>query len=324
MKNKTKIILTSTLASIPVLSISSACIYVYVHNNKVQYFNTLLNNKYVPENLNNQKYIDIQKYVDELITPFKEYDLVQASKDLGTYYSKEWFDSLSSGNWNYKNPGDKVPENLYCNSAKQAVGLYAVEWGDFWNVALHKQQTPVDTEIESQSFFPNNKLKVRGNDYKLIQQALQKSSLKENTVVYHGVEFMENEFYDQLKQFIKQDNNNNYDYSDCVGKEITSYGFLSTSLDKAKSKDYSVGEDWTDNGTLKPPLKSPFCFKIFIPKNIKGAGYISYFDFIDGVQNYEDQIMINKDSTFKIINYYKEGDVNFFDLILLDTKIVQN
>lgn len=321
MKNKTKIILASTLAPIPLVSIATASIYISIHDSKVKYFNTLLNSKYVPENLNNQMYIDVQKYSDELITPFKYYDFLKASADLGTYNSKEWFDSLSLSDWNYKNPGDKIPENLYCNSEKQALALYSMEWGDFWNVPLHNQEEPKNTIIESSLFFPNEKLEVRGEDYKYIQQALQKGSLKENTIAYHGVEFMENEFYEQLKPYIKE-NNGNYDYTECVGKEITSYGFISTALNITEPRGFADGADWTDNNALKPPLKSPFYFKIFIPKNIKGVGYVSYFEFMDGVQNYEDQIMINKDSKFKIIDYYNDDGINCFDLVLLETKIV--
>ena len=62
-----------------------------------------------------------------------------------------------------------------------------------------------------QGQFCKDKIKnIRGNDYHLISQALNKvPACPENIVLYHGVEYMEEEFYDQLKNYIEKSSNKN-------------------------------------------------------------------------------------------------------------------
>ena len=131
---------------------------------------------------------------------------------------------------------------------------------------------------------------------------------------------MENEFWDQLQPFIKyQEDQKQYDYSNCVGQEITSYGFLSTTTDKMIAVNFSNGEDWTkDTHTFVPPLKEKAIFKIKINKDIEGVGYISGFDIIDGLWQGEAQFLIKTNSKFKIEKVTKENDVNVFELTMIN------
>ena len=163
--------------------------------------------------------------------------------------------------------------------------------------------------------FPDETLEIRGSDYKYILQALQRSLLLENTITYHSVEFMENEFYTQLEKYIIQNQDGSYDYSNCVRKTIKSNGFISTSLDKNWVVSFAEGENVT-TGEIELPLKEKFIFKIFIPKNITGAAYVSGFKMM-GVENMEHQILIDRNSKFEIKNYHKEQDINYFDLLYL-------
>ena len=47
---------------------------------------------------------------------------------------------------------------------------------------------------------------IRGNDYKYLESALLKAIAPKQMIVYHGVEYMETEFYEQLKPYIQQTN----------------------------------------------------------------------------------------------------------------------
>ena len=64
---------------------------------------------------------------------------------------------------------------------------------------LHKQETPPDTMVNRRFInLPNlgdkQEFAIRGSDYKYIDQALSRAAAPTNLIVYHGVEFMENEF----------------------------------------------------------------------------------------------------------------------------------
>lgn len=307
MNKKLKIALlaTPTLAlalTLPIIATSCS-----THTHTPELFN---------DQLNNDKYIDLYKYATE-----GNYNIHEVSKKLGHSYSQPWYDSLGdAGNWNYKNPGDKLPENLYCSTKKQALALYLCNAGEFWNVDLHKNTTPTDKPnyLIGQKLggyiFGGEHLDIRGADYQLISESLKDASIPANTVVYHGVEFMEDEFYNQLQALI-QKNGDDYDYSKCVGQTITSYGFISTTFDKSMSEAFCDGYNWID-GSNHLPLKEKFIFKIYIPGNVKGAAYVSYFDFM-GSQNTDDQILIDRNSEYKILKTYKNGDINYFDLLYL-------
>ena len=289
------------LSSIPFISSCS------LGTNEEDAFNTTLGN---------EKYIDLYKF--SMNNKYSHSKFKNLSKELGHKYSNAWYSQLKDANWNYADPNNPtgVPLNLHCSTAKQALALYCNSWGDFWNIELHQNKEPTDKPdyLMKGQVFPGNKLSILGKDYKYISECLENSSIPENTISYHGVEFMEVEYWNQLKDYITEVNGK-YDYSKCVGQNITSYGFISTSLDKKWASDFSEGEDWV-NGGYYLPLKDKFVFRIFIPKNINGVSYVSYFNFMDTYNN-EDQIIIDRNSEFKIVDYYKEGDNNYFDLLYL-------
>lgn len=259
--------------------------------------------------LNGEKYLDLDLYSQQ----FNNYNSTfnKFSKQMAKDYSENWYKTLSKSEWNF-GENSNIPLNLFCNSEQQALALYCCAWGDFWNVPLHEGKEPQNQfrKMEGQ-IYPGETLEIRGSDYKYISESLSRASLPENTVTYHGVEFMENEFYAQLEL----DKETNIDFSKCVGKTLKSYGFISTTIKKSHAVNWSVGLDWINN-IEKPPLKEPFVFKIFIPKNISGAAYVSWLDLVN-TENYENMILIDRNSKYQITNYYKEGDTNFFDMIYL-------
>ena len=277
---------------------------------------------------NNIQYIDIWQYLRDLYPKYivdnkVSEKTIELSNDVFLSYYRDWIDSLSLSEWDKDANG--IIENLYCNSERQAIALYGVCWGHFWNIYLHKQQTPPDAMVNRRFInLPNlgdkQEFAVRGSDYTYIDKALSRAQAPTNLIVYHGVEFMENEFWDQLQPFIKyQEDQKQYDYSNCVGQEITSYGFLSTTTDKMIAINFSNGEDWTqDTPTFTPPLKENAIFKIKIDKDQEGVGYISRFDIIDGLWKGEDQFLIKTNSKFKIEKVTKENDVNVFELTMIN------
>ncbi|MDE6289312.1 MAG: hypothetical protein K2L64_00940, partial [Ureaplasma sp.] len=122
-------------------------------------------------------------------------------------------------------------------------------------------------------------------------------------------------FYTQLQSYITQNSDGSYDYSKCVGQKLTSYGFLSTTFDKAMAENFCRGYNWID-GSYNPPLKENFIFKIYIPANINGTAFVSYYDLM-GKENLDDQILIDRNSEYQILKNYKIGDMNYFDLLYL-------
>lgn len=167
--------------------------------------------------------------------------------------------------------------------------------------------------------FDGQELEIRGEDYKYVDTALEKldAIIKRDLIAYHGVEYQEIEFWDQLKNNITQNNDGSYDYSKCVGQTITSYGWISTSIDRNYAEPFVDGEDWTDNNIPKPPLKEPALFIIKIPKGYHGAAYIQGFN-LAGEVNKEFQVLIKRNSKLKITNWYKNDvGVNYFELDLI-------
>lgn len=297
--NNKKVLLTASISSCLLISAVTPIIITSCSAKNIDYFNTTLRG---------QKYVDADLYAQQTGTTssFNQY-----SRQMAKQYSQDWYNTLTSADWNI-NPTTNEPENLHCSSEKQALALYCNAWGDFWNVELHEGKTPTtkNNKMDGQ-VFPGKTLEIRGTDYQYISNALSRSSLPENTITYHGVEFMENEFYTQLGL----DKQTNVDFSKCVGKTIQSYGFISTTIKKSHAVNWSAGYNWIEDKD-EPPFKEPFVFKIYIPKNIKGTAFVSWFDFV-GTENYEDQILIDRNSKYEIVNYYKEGKTNFFDLLYL-------
>lgn len=205
-------------------------------------------------------------------------------------------------------------ENFYCNSEAQSIILYANKRGYFWNEYLHKrQEPPLEQEILSKP--------LRGSDYKYMEQALSRAIFPYNYKVYHGVEYQEDEFYDQLKNYIVK-TENGYSYENCIGKTITSYGFISTSISRDEALEYCDGYIFNDlsqewgQGYFHLPLKEEVLFEINIPKGYIGAAYLADFVFC-GEKNPDKQVLINRNCSFKIINVYKENGKNIFELDLI-------
>ena len=219
--------------------------------------------------------------------------------------------------------------------------MYIIDWENFWNYYLHHQQNPPNQLHKMQGQFCKNKIKnIRGNDYHLISQSLNKApACPENIVLYHGVEYIEDEFYDQLKNYIRVNDDGTYNYSDCIGKIIKSYGFLSTTFEKMHALDYSIQNVWTtdknqlnelfpngysenDHNLYHLPLKMPVAFKINLPKGSKNLAYVSGMSGSNGYKNNEYQVLIDKDTSFRIDNVYTEYSsskilVTIFDVTYL-------
>ncbi len=256
----------------------------------------------------------------------------------------DWFNSLTINQWDENQI--YTPEqisNLSCNSERQALQLFANNWGYFWNYYLHQQQTPPD-KLYNSSYFKRilplipeaNKVKILGSDYKYIDLALDKAKAPLNLTVYHGVEFMETEFYNQLQDNIIRQPDGKYDYTNCVGKTITSHGWLATSVIADYAKNWSDGSNFTDDIITdnEPPLKDYVCFKINIPKDSPGVASIEglplmnwtkanfdYPNFYAIDQNWEGQTLIKRNTSFTIQNVTKEynsrlGTINVFEMIL--------
>lgn len=247
---------------------------------------------------------------------------------------QSWYDSLTNHDWN-RDENNKII-NLHCSSEQQAIHLYANEWGHFWNEPLHNKEPVTNFQYKpAHKFDPginkSKKYEIRGEDYKFLQSALDKAIFPEDRIVYHGVEYMENEFPKQLEPYIKTNNINGrveYDLSNTINQTITSYGFLSTTFDKNTIvNNYVYGKDWTDNNIEKPPFKVPMMFEINIKKGTRGAAYLAGFPFSYSEQyNHDEQVLINLNSTFKITGTYKKQDsrnrtVYVLKMDLLETNI---
>ncbi|MDE6289573.1 MAG: ADP-ribosyltransferase [Ureaplasma sp.] len=259
---------------------------------------TLVSCAFNPSNFLNTE-LDGELYID--LSKTSNASFISNSNKLGKLYSQDWYNTLTWHDWNYISKPLKIIRDAYCESEQQALSLYLNAWGEFWNYDLHQGREPKDTLYHFQtglSLFSGLILNVRGSDYKYISKSLDRAFLPENTVVYHGVEYMENEFYTQLEKYIIQNQDGSYDYSNCVRKTIKSNGFISTSLDKNWVVSFAEGENVT-TGEIELPLKEKFIFKIFIPKNITGAAYVSGFKMM-GIENVEHQILIDRNSKFEI------------------------
>lgn len=231
----------------------------------------------------------------------------------------DWYKSLTKADWDRNDKGEIT--NYYSSSEQQSIALYANWWGWFWNEPLHHQQEPKNLNIDFYYLDPGKPHEVRGVDWTFIQDALVRAVVPENIIVWHGVEYQEDEFWNQLKDYIKLNSDGTHDYSQTVGKTIESYGFISASFNKAKAYEYSDGTIFSldsKNGQIHMPLKEKAVFEIKLRKNNKGAAYLADFDF-SGTINYENQVLIKKDSKYKITGWHKEGDVNIFDVDYVDS-----
>ena len=233
-----------------------------------------------------------------------------------------WYESLTNATWNKDSNGNY--ENYHCDSEQQAIGLYSWNGGTFWNEALHKGKTPTNVTLTLKNMDRYKPHEIRGEDYKLIDSALDKATYPEDGVLYHGVEYQEIEFYEQLKDFIVK-TNNGYDYSKTIGQTIQSYGWISTTLDYEYAKDFaedwrpSYENEWPSDIQENNPLKEKAMFIINIKKGYKGAAYLANFDFAGfGTGSQENQVLLKRNCKFKINNVKKENGINMFYVDLVD------
>lgn len=288
-----------------------------------------LNCKKINRNLDvvDNEYLDIYIQMKEKNPNLSFVELNSLINDVSNEFGmdnwKNWIFSLSYSDWSRDEHG--YAKDLYCKSERQALFMYTQMYGHFWNYYLHHQITPPDGVLPKEDLeklvYTNKNLNYYGSDYRFISLALCRAFSPCNLIVYHGVEFMEDEFYDQLKDYIKYDElNNDYDYSECVGKTITSYGFLSTSFSIKVVDEYTNGNDWMHGG-IHLPLKEPFIFRIKIKKGIQGIGYMSGYPLMNSPYDSTDeaaQILIDKNKSFKIVNYFKMSNGNnVFEMELL-------
>lgn len=225
-----------------------------------------------------------------------------------------WYNNLTKQDWNRDNNGKVI--NYHSESETQSITLYANNHGNFWNEYLHQQKEPINKNVIFTSINKNEKLEIRGLDYKYIDTALEKAIAPYDFITFHGVEYMEVEFYEQLKNFIKFENGK-YDYKECVGKTITSYGFISSTTDKNWATSFfGYKPPWETEIEELNPLKSNILFEINIKKNYKGAAYLADFCF-NGIKNRESQILIKRNSIYKINSVRKEKNYNIFNVDLI-------
>lgn len=241
----------------------------------------------------------------------------ELSKILKEKYTP-WYNSLSNEPFQKNQLGDF--ENAYCTSEQQGICLYACNWGHFWNEYLHKQEEPITApqklvRIEGVDLRKKPPLVVRGGDYKYVDSALEKATTPQDIRVFHGVEYQEIEFWEQLEPFVAKDKNDNYDFSACIGKKITSYGYISTSFEYSRAYSFCDGKNWT-GGPDCLPLKEKTVFVIDIKKNTNGVAYLSDFKF-SGEWNWEEQVLIKRNSSYLIKKIEKQKDANVFFLEML-------
>ncbi|MBW0594942.1 hypothetical protein HUN03_00047 [Mycoplasmopsis anatis] len=242
-------------------------------------------------------------------------------KELKEAYT-DWYKSLTNSTWNKDRNGKFIDYHL--TSEQQAIGLYSWCGGVFWNEPLHKgiEPTNVSLLIKNDNLDKNRSLEIRGEDYKYIDSALEKATYPRNDVLWHGVEYQEVEFYEQLKDFIIE-NNGKYNYDNCVGKTIQSKGFISTTLIKKYATEFfgwrpTFADQWNSDIVENNPLKEKVAFKINIQKGYKGAAYLANFDFAGfGEGSEESQVLLKRNCKFKITKVYKEKDVNIFEVDLV-------
>ncbi len=157
---------------------------------------------------------------------------------------------------------------------------------------------------------------IRGNDYALLDEILNYPTAFSplNLIVYHGVEFMETEFKSML--VFKENEIVDFELIK-IGTIIENYGFLSTTTDYVNASKFSIGHNWiTDK--LDPPLDEPCIFKIRIPYLMQGVAYVSGFNINNNFKNGDAQILIKRNSKFRIDDVYKENGKNILEMTMIE------
>ena len=279
-----------------------------------------------------------------------EYTVYEKAREFGDEFYKEWYNGLSLELFTKEQiEGKDGVTELFCNSERQALMLYTVCWGHFWNMYLQQgKEIPEFHDYNAKFFnlsynqgFPvplKNKVTIRGSDENYLHSALSKVNSPINLTTYHGVEFMETEIYKQLKPYIKETKNGKYDFTNLVNKVFTSPGYLSTSMYSNTAFSYSNGMDWSNPnvqddreviGPDNPPFKVPVVFKINVPENAKGVAFVSNFHWLDKDDcfppmtpyydmNGEAQLLIDKNSSFRITKTYVEDGIQVLEMTMLN------
>lgn len=257
-----------------------------------------------------------------------ENELTEQCFNYGLDNFSTWHDEISKHQFEPHETKENYIKNLYCESEQQAIYMYANLGGDFWNLSLHKQKEPEDCKsIEFSKYHGNNDLKllfdqmldvhyhydIRGNDYQYIKSSLEKSTNPFDIVMYHGVESLEVEYWNQLSEYIVK-TDKGYDYSNCVGKSFTSYGFLACSANRPFCETFFT---W---GSEEPnPLKEPAIFIIQIPQGTKSYAYISSWDDIKNAPKPGEWMsMLNMNTKLQIEAVNKEKGINYFTVKVIN------
>ena len=261
-------------------------------------------------------------------------DLTKLCINYGLDHFSTWHNKITKQKFEPDGIKENYIKNLYCSSEQQAIFMYANLGGDFWNLPLHKHEEPIDTKSTKTSEFWGEvdlyipygeetqyidcytSYDIHGSDYNYITSALDKSTNPFDVVVYHGVESLEVEYWDQLKEYIKH-TDKGYDYSDCVGKTFTSYGFLACSANRPYCEKFF---EW---GPENPnPLKEPVMFIIKVPKDTKGYTYIASWNDLkywpENSKEAEWMSMLNINTKLQIEAVQKEKGINYFTVKVIN------
>lgn len=278
--------------------------------------------------LNSNEFLDIFNVLKTNNPNVNENELAIAtcekSNQFGAQFWKTWIESLGDKkDWTLNE--NKKYVNLFCENPRQALQLYTNCFGHFWNIALHKNEIPNNSWVEKRFFeFAGDDMiskvkdtnEIRGEDYKFLDNILNYSSAVAplNLIVYHGVEFMENEFKSMLG--FSDNEKVNFDLIK-EGTIIQNYGFLSTTTDYINAVKYSAGHNWVHD-TFEPPLGEPCIFKIRIPHLSKGVAYVSGFDINNNFSDEDAQILIKRNSKFRIDKVTKIEDKNILEMTMIE------
>lgn len=98
---------------------------------------------------------------------------------------------------------------------------------------------------------------------------------------------------------------------------IQNYGFLSTTTNYNNALKFSVGHNWIDD-ILGPSLDDPYIFKIKIPYLSHDVAYISGFDINNNFSNEDAQLLIKRNSKFRIDKVSKIEDKNILEMTMIE------
>lgn len=209
----------------------------------------------------------------------------------------DWYPLLTNDeNWDWNT---ETGEN--CNTEAQAIMMYSYGGGwDTWNTRLHhyglsEKEIP-DSELDTfddqtldlpiqtgnqpwEKRWRKEHVKIKVGLYKQVQSGLDKSTCSPVTT-FSGSEYNQEELYSQINKLLGHDDwdveswkNNDpslyraIDPTQLVGREITNWGFMSTSLSKSHAWKFL-------SNVYSGEFKNVVFYEIDVDENTKG-GYIS-------------------------------------------------